>query len=494
MSFPRSASNYSAGDGSQSPGGGGSISGRRITRQNSFAVMRDSFLLTLGEQAQTAFLDRNLEAHYSASNSQHGGFCGDDGSVRSSSSVPNKIRVAVPSYNSLDWGDDAKHTIRAQVIVWSISAPDVKSGIVSMKFRATLFWNDPSHAQSKKDNLNHVNSEAEDDGGVPVAGAKKRKGSKKQSFMWQMAGRSVAYKKKVSDHPEEELLDVPPLSILNADSFEIIGAPEVTLLRGDNRLYRWSCMYRANLHQSEMSVTQYPHDKYDLCLKLGILSQRQPGGRWDRRKWKLALANESDTQGSIRVPYGLLVDKQIPEFHYDKDGLQFNLVKLEHGSALQTTKDQDFYLQVSLRVERNSGYFDKNIMPLLSTLNLVSISILSLDADNFFQRALLSLNIAFVEVGIRMSLDAFLPSVGYQIKMQRILNFFFYSILVIVMESSILKFVLENNVVTISFTRWVDAMMAIVLLVNQAYLSLIYVSFSRLREKVVAHADEADNW
>ena len=494
MSFPRSASNYSAGDGSQSPGGGGSISGRRITRQNSFAVMRDSFLLTLGEQAQTAFLDRNLEAHYSASNSQHGGFGGDDGSVRTSSSVPNKIRVAVPSYNSLDWGDDAKHTIRAQVIVWSISAPDVKSGIVSMKFRATLFWNDPSHAQSKKDNLNHDNSETEDDGGVPVAGAKKRKGSKKQSFMWQMAGRSVAYKKKVSDHPEEELLDVPPLSILNADSFEIIGAPEVTLLRGDNRLYRWSCMYRANLHQSEMSVTQYPHDKHDLCLKLGILSQRQPGGRWDRRKWKLALANESDTQGSIRVPYGLLVDKQIPEFHYDKDGLQFNLVKLEHGSALQTIKDQDFYLQVSLRVERNSGYFDKNIMPLLSTLNLVSISILSLDAGNFFQRALLSLNIAFVEVGIRMSLDDRLPSVGYQIKMQRILNFFFYSILAIVMESSILKFILENNMVTISFTRWVDVMMATILLMNQAYLSLIYASFSRLREKVMTHGDETDNW
>ena len=462
-------------------------------RQNSFAAS----VLWLGEQAQTAFLDRDLEAHcYSAaSNSQHGGFVGDGGSVRTtgSSSVLNK-RVAMPSYNSLDWDDDGKHTIRAQVIVWSISAPDVKSGSVSMKFRATLFWNDPSHAQSKKegDHLNHDNAETEDNGGVPVAGAKKRKGSKKQSFMWQMAGRSVACKKKVSDHPEEELLDVPPLSILNADSFEVIGAPEVTLL--GERLYRWSCMYRANLHQSEMSVTQYPHDKHDLCLKLGILSQRQPGGRWDRRKWKLALANESDTQGSIRVPYGLLVDKQIPEFHYDKDGLQFNLVKLEHGSALQTTKDQDFYLQVSLRVERNSGYFDKNIMPLLSTLNLVSISILSLDADNFFQRALLSLNIAFVEVGIRMSLDAFLPSVGYQIKMQRILNFFFYSILAIVMESSILKFVLENNVVTISFTRWVDAMMAIVLLVNQAYLSLIYVSFSRLREKVVAHADEADNW
>ena len=477
-----------------------------MMRQNSFSMMRDS-VLWLGEQAQTAFLDRNLEAHhYSTSNtcSHHGGFGnggGDDGSVRTtaSSSVPNRIRVGttVPSYNSLDWGDDAKHTIRAQVIVWRISAPDVKSGIVSMKFRVTLFWNDPSQAK-KEDRLDSDSTDEEEDGGAPVAGAnadqsksrtKKRKGNRKQSFMWQMAGRSVAYKKKVGDHPEEELLDVPPLSILNADSFEIIGAPEVTLLREETRLYRWSCMYRANLHQSEMSVTQYPHDKHDLCLKLGILSQRQPGGRWDRRKWKLALANESDTQGSIRVPYGLLVDKQIPEFHHDSDGLQFNLVKLEHGSALQTIKDQDFYLQVSLRVERNSGYFDKNIMPLLSTLNLVSISILSLDADNFFQRALLSLNIAFVEVGIRMSLDAKLPSVGYQIKMQRILNFFFYSILAIVMESSILKFMIENDMVAISFTRWVDGLMATLLLLNQAYLSLIYVSFSRVREKVMAQPE-----
>jgi len=465
-----------------------------MMRQNSFSVMRDS-VLWLGEQAQTAFLDRNIEAHHAVTStgiSSYGGLGGDDGRVRTASSVPNKIRVgAVPSYNSLDWGDDTKHTIRAQVIVWSVSALDVKNACVTMKFRATLFWNDPP--QSKEDD------HEENDGGVAGAeedlqNAKKRKRSKKQPFMWQMAGRSVAYKKKVSEHQGEDLLDVPPLSILNADSFEMIGAPEVTLLRQDSRLYRWSCMYRAQLHQSEISVTEYPHDEHDLCLNLGILSQRQPGGRWDRRKWKLALANESDTQGSIRVPYGLLVDKQIPGFHNDSDGLQFNLVHLQHGSALQTIKDQDFYLQVSLRVERNSGYFDKNIMPLLSTLNLVSISILSLDADNFFQRALLSLNIAFVEVGIRMSLDTKLPSVGYQIKMQRILNFFFYSILAIVMESSVLKFVIESDLCTVGFTRWVDMMMGAILFLNQTYLSLVYVSFSRLHEKDMAVPDEADSW
>lgn len=100
----------------------------------------------------------------------------------------------------------------------------------------------------------------------------------------------------------------------------------------------------------------FPHDEHNLVLKLGILSQRQPGGRWDRRKWKLALANESDTQGTIRVPYGLLVDHvKIPEFHYDETGLEFELMPLKHGSSLQSLRDQDHYLKVKLRVKRDSG-------------------------------------------------------------------------------------------------------------------------------------------
>ena len=60
------------------------------------------------------------------------------------------------------------------------------------------------------------------------------------------------------------------------------------------------------------------------------------------------------------------------------------------------------------------GYYDNNIMPLLSMLNLVSISILSLDGNNFFQRGLMSLNIAFVEVGLRMALDSHLVSICYE--------------------------------------------------------------------------------
>ena len=68
------------------------------------------------------------------------------------------------------------------------------------------------------------------------------------------------------------------------------------------------------------------------------------------------MANESDTQGSIRIPYGLLVDQvKIPEFYHDKDGLNFELDPLTHGSAFQNVKDRDYCLAVKLRVKRNSG-------------------------------------------------------------------------------------------------------------------------------------------
>lgn len=93
----------------------------------------------------------------------------------------------------------------------------------------------------------------------------------------------------------------------------------------------------------------------------------------------------------------------------------------------------------------------------------------------------MSLNIAFVEVGLRMALDNRLPCVGYQIKLQRILNFFFYSILSIVLESSVLKFLIENGEWSVEATRRVDFVWACFLMANQAYLHLVYTPWSALK-------------
>ena len=314
--------------------------------------MRDS-VLWLGEQAQTQFLDRNLDAHHNVDDT--GSFSGSTGRLlQSSPSIP---RIVAPSsYNSLDFADQ-KHTIRFQVIVWNIGKLDVKNRIVELKFRVTMFWNDPGEEKVEKrssgSNPNDTNggkSKNNDEKGTP-----RRK--KRSQSIWVMSGRGSAYKKQISEN-EVEVIDIPPISILNANSFEVIGAPEVQLLRKEMRLFRWSCMYRAQLVQDDIRVSAFPHDSHVLALKLGVLSQRHVGGRWDRRKWKLALASESDTQGSIRIPYGVVVDHvKVPEFEMDKSGLDFELASLRHGSALRSLKDQDFYLKVKLKVKRESGEF-----------------------------------------------------------------------------------------------------------------------------------------
>jgi hypothetical protein len=54
----------------------------------------------------------------------------------------------------------------------------------------------------------------------------------------------------------------------------------------------------------------------------------------------------------------------------------------------------------------------------VGTQPCLHISILMLEGDNYFQRVLISLNMAFVEVSVRMSLNSHLPNVSYQIKLQ----------------------------------------------------------------------------
>mmetsp|Transcript_21793 Transcript_21793/g.64245 ORF Transcript_21793/g.64245 Transcript_21793/m.64245 type:complete len:117 (+) Transcript_21793:238-588(+) len=112
-------------------------------------------------------------------------------------------------------------------------------------------------------------------------------------------------------------------------------------------------------------------------------------------------------------------------------------------------------------------------MPLLCSINIVAISVLCLDASNFFQRGLMMLNIAFVQMGMRMTLDSRLPSVGYQIKMQLILNRFFYSLMFMVLESSFL-YTLHDRGVAISHIRIIDLTVAIILMLNTVYLSYLY--------------------
>ena len=105
----------------------------------------------------------------------------------------------------------------------------------------------------------------------------------------------------------------------------------------------------------------FPHNKHDLTIKLGIISKREVGDAWDRKKWKLALAVETDSQKTIRVPHGVIVDHvKIPGFTYHDQSLQFELVSLPCGllNEQNTVDDYDAFLQVKISVMRDSRYYD----------------------------------------------------------------------------------------------------------------------------------------
>jgi hypothetical protein len=197
----------------------------------------------------------------------------------------------------------------------------------------------------------------------------------------------------------------------------------------------------------------------------------------DRRVWKLGLATADDSQGSVRVPHGLVVDQvAIPEFEYNKsEGLKFEFNPLDHGPGGGSV-GHDTCLEVKLKVLRNSSYYDRNIMPLLGMLSFVAITITALEAHEFFERALLTLNIAFVEIGMRMTVDSKLPSASYQIKMQRILNEYFLGLLFLVLESICVYKLDEWG---FAYTSAIDWFAALAVFSHNTYTLFAYYSYAR---------------
>jgi len=412
-------------------------------------MRKDSFGSDGGSYGPTMIIDRCLSLHNLAAMRDEGRE--QEVTIGLSTSTGSLQRYG--STSSVNHLDDLIRTIRFQVVVWYVGALDVMQGRVAAKFRVTLFWND-------------------DGGGNEV----RKRMTRSESSEWKMQGRAKALEQKVSNDVSERTVDIPPLSILNAVSFDIIGKPEVKLLREKTKLMRWTCLYKAVLFQDEvnMRVEKFPHDEHDLCIKLGILAHRGRGRRWDQNKWKLALATHEDSQGSTRVPHGLLVDHvKIPEFSHDtKSPLSFEFVPLGFGASQQSNSDE--CLEVKFHVYRESNYYDRNIMPILATLDIVATSFLLIDATSFFQRALMLLNICFVEIGIRMQLDSHLPNVGYQIKMQRILNHSFFRLLGLELESSLVYYLVHLHGWSVVHADIIDTIAGIISLVYAFVMLHIY--------------------
>ncbi|CAB9527863.1 expressed unknown protein [Seminavis robusta] len=398
-----------------------------------------------------------------------------------------KVSLNLPSQNI--------QTIRFQVVVWNIGTLDVASGTVPMTFRISLFWNDVPA------------------GSPPGSPSKPQRRTKDMSF--QMKGRQKAVPQRMDISSEDnknntdEAIDIPPISILNVSTFTIIGSPEIDMLDCESRLVRWTCMYRATVVQGRINVSAFPHDCHTIALEMAILSHRKAGQRWDRRFWRLGLATEDDVRVSrkaLQIPYGLVVDHvRIPgegilPLMKSYNTQESSASSSNHGAGLQfqfcSQQDKSFdrrsfcsipdvYLRVSLMVIRESGYYDRNIVPLLAFLNVVAAAVtLILDPSHFFHRGLLILNIAFNQIGIRLSVDKNLPSVGYEIRMQSILNEFFFILLALILEAGTVYALEIDWTISSRYLKWVDALAACLALGHNAYtVRSYYVARNQARQK-----------
>ncbi|KAL3940522.1 MAG: hypothetical protein SGBAC_004950 [Bacillariaceae sp.] len=376
------------------------------------------------------------------------------------------------SINNSDRPEDL-YTIRFQVVVWNIGKLDIVSASVPMTFRVTLFWNDVD--------TDAIRDDLTEDGSMVS--------SSRSINVWRMHGRQKAVQQEIaSESVQQQMLEVPPLAIMNCSTFATIGTPEVDMLRESSRLMRWSCMYRATMIQENLRVDQFPHDDHDIYIQLAILSHRGKGKQWDRRLWKLGLATPDDAQDSTRVSYGVLVDQaRLPGFSYNKErGLDFNFVQMDHGAFDNHVEESsEEYLRVSLHVLRESGYYDNNIVPLLALMNVVAVSVLTFKDTEFFYRGLITLNIAFVEMSIRMTADSHLPSVGYEIRLQSVLNQFFFVLMGLVLEAMIVNVLRTDFDVSADITRMVDVATGALAIIHNFYtVSSYYESARRARRRL----------
>lgn len=257
-------------------------------------------------------------------------------------------------------------------------------------------------------------------------------------------------------------------------------SPDITMINRATRSMRWTCMYNTTLFQGDhMSVKDFPHDTHQIKLKVGILAHRGRGGRWDHNTYRLALATEADSQGSTRIPYGLVVDHcHVPDFGFDPADLHFRFLPLTYGgwkkSDIGGQQDRDVFLQVTLPVHRQSGHYDTSILPILVMLNIIAISCLIRNFGSASASTEIMLSIAFVQVGIRLTLDSRLPCVGYQIKMQRVMNCCFWLLCGLVIESNVAFFLVKKIGWEIDSTNRIDLATTLVALAYNVYIIAIY--------------------
>jgi hypothetical protein len=302
---------------------------------------------------------------------------------------------------------------RFKLTIKHIGAINAVESQVEMRFRVTLFWNDRTPSSKFPGLLLFLPNERR---------------------ILQMEGRRKA-------RLDDDQLDVPQVKILNMCWPEILHPPEVNLLNEEGtRLLRWTCEFRATLQQ-DIDAKLFPYDEFDLCIDLGISVYKEVGTAWDDKDGVVvgkATTDDNDKKGTS--PYGAVeINVKIPGFL--KKDLLMSIEEVDDSGRVIG----GHFMRCRVPVRRQHAYFNQNILLPLFPLHICAILALVLPIEDFGGRSSVLLAVAFLEIGLRLSLDSRLPEVAASILIQKMVNVLFYTLLILTAESGVLYFLLVRT-------------------------------------------------
>jgi hypothetical protein len=197
----------------------------------------------------------------------------------------------------------------------------------------------------------------------------------------------------------------------------------------------------------KIDASKFPYDEFDLFIDLGISVYKKVGMAWDVASGCERGQDIPDVVGPATVD-----DNEKPIAEEFACGAVEDIVIIPgflHKKLVMSTKENFSgkvigwkLMHCTIQVRRQHAYVTHNILWPLFPLHICAILALVLPIEEFGHRSTILFAVAFLEIGLRLSLDNRLPEVAGSILIQRMVNALFYTLLILAMESGILYFVL----------------------------------------------------
>ena len=97
-----------------------------------------------------------------------------------------------------------------------------------------MFWDDIENLEDF--GASYAPDDAKNSTNIIAGSGTNNKTAPKRMTEWSMNGRRKAYERVTTDDTILDSIDVPPVSLMNVSTFDVIGQPEVCVLQQQERI------------------------------------------------------------------------------------------------------------------------------------------------------------------------------------------------------------------------------------------------------------------